>query len=147
MRTLTDALHNHGGTTEYTTKDGKVLKVRFLDLRGMSEYECRLQNRAMKKLTEQKEHISKETFNEMFSQLLDKIATGHYAFGSELCAKSLPTVQGITDLVSIMCNVTTDDALDLLITEGDAFKMLIDNVLRKSIGSKDDEVKDSQGNE
>jgi hypothetical protein len=148
MRSTSDVLHNHGGLTEYTTKDGKVLQIKYLTLKGMSEYENRLQNRAIKKLSEQKDNISKEIFNQMFSELLDKIASGSYAFGSEICTKSLPTVQGVCDVISILCDVPAETALDLIVAEGTPLQMLIQEILRKSIGSKDDEVAEtSSGNE
>lgn len=146
MRSVSDVLHNHGGNIEFTTKDGKVLKVQYLTLKGMSQYENKLQNRAIAKLSEQKDVLPKETFNQMFTDVLDKIASGFYAFGSEVCTKSLSTIHGVTDLVSILCDVSPDEALELLVSEGDSFKKLVDDVLRKSIGSKDDEVNNTGGN-
>lgn len=139
MRSVSDVLHNHGGTTEYTTKSGKQLKIKYLTLKGMSEYENALQNRAINKLAQQANIIPQATFDKMFSDLLDRIASGAYAFGSELCTKSLGTVNGVTDLVSIMCGISNDEALDLLISEGDHFRKIIDEVLRKSISSNDDD--------
>lgn len=146
MRSVSDVLHNHGGNVEYTTSKGQVLKVKYLTLKGMSQYENKLQNRAIAKLSEQKDILPKETFNQMFTELLDKTASGFYAFGSEVCTKSLSTIHGVTDLISILCDVTADDALQLLVDEGDVFKKIIDDVLRKSIGSKDDDNNSPEGN-
>lgn len=139
MRTISDVFHNKGGTTEYTCKDGKVLKVQYLTLKNMSEYENKLQNRTLKTLTEQRNAIPEDIFKELFGEILDKIASGGYAFGGELCTASLNTITGIADLFSILCSITPDEAMHVISEEGDALKMLFDEVIRKSVGSKDDE--------
>lgn len=105
----------------------------------MSEYENKLQNRAIRQLAQQKDSIPQDIYVKMFSDLMDNIAVGHYAFGSELCSKSLTTIQGITSLIGILCDVTEDEALELLTNNQDDFKIVFDEVVRKSIGSKDDE--------
>lgn len=140
MRSVSDVLQDKGGHAEFQTKDGKTIKVKYLTLKAMSQYENRLQNRAIRKLTEQKDVISSDLLQDMLSKIMDNIAAGHYAFGGEICQKSLQTIQGISDLVSILCDVTNDEALDLLMKDGDAFRVVFDEVVRKSIGSKDDEV-------
>lgn len=140
MRSVSDVLQNKGGHVEYTTKDGKNIKVKYLTLKAMSQYENRLQNRAIKKLTEQKDAIPSDLMQDMLGKVMDNIASGHYAFGGEICQKSLQTIQGISDLISILCDVGNDEALDLLVGENDTFKMVLDEVVRKSISSKDDEV-------
>jgi hypothetical protein len=139
VRSVSDVLQNVGGHVEFTTKDGKAIKVKYLTLKAMSEYENRLQNRAIRKLTEQRDVIPADIFSEMFSKLMDDIASGHYAFGGEICQKSLRTVDGVANLMSVLCGVSADEAIDLLVKEGDAFKTIFDEVVKKSIGSKDDE--------
>ena len=67
-------LHNSGGLTEYTCKNGKVLKIKYLDLKAMSEYENRLQNKAVQKLNEHRNIMDKQFFSDMFKDLLDRIA-------------------------------------------------------------------------
>lgn len=142
MRSVSDVLHDKGGHVEFQTKDGKTIKVKYLTLKAMSQYENRLQNRAIRKLTEQKDVLSGELLQELLSKVMDNIASGHYAFGGEICQKSLQTIQGISDLVSILCDISNDDALDILMTDGDAFRIVFDDVVKKSIGSKDDPVAD-----
>lgn len=132
-------MQNKGGITEYTCKDGKVLKVQYLTLKNMAEYENKLQNRTIKTLTDQRNVIPDDIFKELFKDLLDNIAAGSYAFGGELCTASLNTIAGIADLFSILCSITPDEAMHVITEEGDALKMLFDEVVRKSVGSKDDE--------
>lgn len=145
MRSVSDVLQNKGGLTEFVTKDGKAVKIQYLTLKNMSEYENKLQNRAIAKLAEQRDVIPADIFSKMFSELMDKIASGDYAFGNEICSKSLATVNGIADLVGILCNVSPDDAIYLLTEEGDAFRPIFDEVVRKSISSKDDAKGNSEG--
>lgn len=139
MRTVSDVLQNKGGSIEYTTKDGRKIKVKYLTLKNMSEYENRLQNKAIKQLCDQRDHLPPELFAEMFSKLMDKVSAGHYAFGGELCQKSLGSVTGVAELMSIMTDLSTDEVVDLIMTEGDALKPMFDEVLRRSISSHDDE--------
>jgi len=146
LRTVSDVLHNAGGNVEYTTKDGKVIKIKYLTLKTMSVYENRLQNRAIKKFADQKDVIPSDIFKNMFGDLMDKIASGDYAFGGEICSKSLATVQGISDLVSCLCDISSDEALELLTNEGEAFRPLFDEVVRKSVSSKDDDGEGKEGN-
>lgn len=138
---------NHGGNVEYVTKTGKTLKIKYLTLKTMSLYENKLQNKAIRTLSEQRANIPDDLFNKMFSELMDKIASGHYAFGSDLCTKSLSTVQGIGDLISILCDIDCDEALDLLMAEGDSFKIVFDEVVKKSVTSKDDEAESTGSGE
>jgi hypothetical protein len=105
----------------------------------MSEYENKLQNRAIKTLTEQRNVLPPDLFKELFRELLDKIASGNYAFGGELCTASLNTITGIADLFSILCSVTPEDAMHIISEEGDALKMLFDEVVKKSVSSDDEE--------
>lgn len=139
MRSVSDVLQDKGGHVEFQTKDGKKVVVKYLTLKAMSQYESRLQNRAIRKLTEQKDVLTGDLLQDMLGKLMDNIASGHYAFGGEICQKSLQTIQGISDLISILCDVSNDEALDLLMQDGDAFRVVFDEVVRKSIGSKDDE--------
>jgi hypothetical protein len=139
MRTVSDVLQNHGGHVEFTTKEGKTVKVKYLTLKAMSEYENKLQNKAIRQLAQQKDAIPSDMYMKMFSELMDNVAVGHYAFGSELCSKSLTTIQGISSLISILCDVSEDEALELLTNNQDDFKLVFDEVVRKSIGSKDEE--------
>lgn len=138
MRSVSDVLQNNGGHVEYTTKDGKKLKVKYLTLRAMSQYENCLQNRAIRKLTEQKGVISDDMLSDMMGKLMDNISSGHYAFGGPISQKSLQTLQGIGDLIGTLCDISPDEALDLLIQEGETFRLVFDDVVKKSIGSKDD---------
>ena len=105
----------------------------------MSEFETRLQNRAVKTVTQQKDNMPPDLFREMLSAVLDKIASGDYAFGGMLCQKALGSLNGVADLVSILCDVTPDEALSLLAEEGAAFQVVFDDVIKKSISSPDDE--------
>lgn len=139
MRSVSDCLHNTGSLTEYTCKNGKVLKIKYLDLKAMSEYENRLQNRAIKKLNEHKDIMDKAMFSDMFKELLDRISQGHYAFGNELCTATLKTIHGITDLMSILCDITPDEAAEFVMTEGEGLKQVFAHVLNKSYSSPDDE--------
>jgi hypothetical protein len=139
MRSISDVLHNTGSLTEYTCKNGNVLKIKYLDLKAMSEYENRLQNKAIKKLNEHKDIMDKAMFSDMFKELLDRISQGHYAFGNELCTATLKTIHGITDLLSILCSITPDEAADLILTEGEGLKQVFGHVLNKSYSSPDDE--------
>lgn len=140
MRSVSDVLQDKGGHVEFQTKDGKTIKMKYLTLKSMSQYENRLQNRSIRKLTEQRDVIPADTLTEMMGKVMDNIASGHFAFGGDICQKSLQTIQGISDLISILCDISADDALDLLVAEGDTFRLVFDQVVRKSIGSKDDEV-------
>lgn len=108
----------------------------------MGQYESRLQNRAIKQLSEMRDIIKGDVFDKMFSELLDKITSGHYAFGSELCQKSLSTVNGISELVGILCDITPDEAIDILMVEGEAFRTVFDQVIKASITNKDDGVEE-----
>jgi hypothetical protein len=58
----------------------------------------------------------------------------------------LATVQGISDLVSCLCDISSDEALELLTNEGEAFRPLFDEVVRKSVSSKDDDGEGKEGN-
>jgi len=145
MRTVSDVLQNEGGHVEYVARDGKTIAVRYLSLKAMSEYENRLQNRAIRKLAEQRGAIPNDTFDKLFGDLMDRIASGAYAFGSELCSRSLATVQGVADLTSILCGLEPEDALRLIVAEGEPFRRLFDEVVRKSIGSA--EEGDGEGGE
>ena len=133
-------LGNNGGNFEFTTREGRVITIKFLTLRTMGQYESRLQNRAIKQLSEMRDIIKGDVFDKMFSELLDKITSGHYAFGSELCQKSLSTVNGISELVGILCDITPDEAIDILMEEGEAFRTVFDQVIKASITNKDDGV-------
>lgn len=144
MRSISDVLQNSGGKVVYNTKTGKQINLDYLTLKHMSEYENRLQNRSMKQLTEQRANMPSDIFAKLFSELMDKIASGNMAFGSEVCQKSLSTIQGVTDLISILTGLTPEESLELITTEGEAFKIIFDEVIRKSIGSKDDEVVDGE---
>lgn len=144
MRTVSDVLGNSGGNFEFTTKAGKLLKIKFLNLKTMSSYEAKLQNKAIKLLSDQRKEIPEDIFSDMFSKTMDKIASGSYAFGGDICQKSLSTVSGIGDLISLLCDVTPDEAIELLMTEGDSFKIVFDEVVRRSISSPED---DTNGNE
>lgn len=139
MRTVSDVLQDRGGHAEYVTRDGRTLSIRHLTLKGMSEYENRLQNRAIRKLAEQRGAIPDDTFDKLFGDLMDRVAAGAYAFGGEVCSRSLATVQGVADLTSILCGVDAEEALRLIVDEGEPFRRLFDEVVRKSIGSNDDE--------
>lgn len=143
MRSVSDVLHNSGGLMEYTTKAGKVLKIKFLDLKAMSEYENKLQNRAIQKLASQRSAIPEDIFTAMFSELMDKISAGVYAFGNTICNQSLSTVQGISDLVSILCSVPVEEAMELIVAEGEAFKTVFDHVVRKSVSSPEEDEQES----
>lgn len=145
MRSVSDVLQNRGGTTEYVTRDGKSIPVQYLTLRHMSQYETRLQNRAIRTLSSQRDAMPEDVFSKMFADLMDRIAAGAYAFGGEVANRSLGTVQGVCDLVSILCGVSDEQAMELLVNEGEPFKVLFDEVVRKSVGSRDDEGS-GQGN-
>jgi hypothetical protein len=132
-------LHNSGGLTEYTCKNGKVLKIKYLDLKAMSDYENKLQNKAIAKLNEHRASMDKQFFSDMFKELLDRISQGHYAFGGELCTATLKTIHGITDLLSILCNIPPEEAVDLIMSEGEGLKQVFAHVLNKSYSSPDDE--------
>lgn len=147
MRTVSDVLQNKGGHVEFTSKDGKTYKIQYLTLRIMSQYENKMQNKAIRKLCEQKDVIPADLFQQLFSKIMDDIASGHYAFGGDIVSKSLQTIGGIADLISLMVGITEDEAMDLLTREQDVFRPLFDEVIRKSIGSRDDEKpRDSEGN-
>lgn len=146
MRSVSDVLQNKGGHAEYKTQDGRDIKIKYLTLKCMSEYENRLQNRAIAKLAAQKAVVPADIFKELFADLMKSIADGTYAFGGEVASKSLTTMQGIADLISVLTDLPPDEALDLLVTDGDGFKAVFDEVVRKSIGSHDDEKADAEGN-
>ena len=139
MRSVSDVLHNKGGFTEFPASNGKTYKIKYLTLRAMSQYENKLQNRALKLLAESKPELKKEDFADLFTQLMENIAAGVYSFGGETCSKSLTTIQGITDLISILCEINSDEAMELLLNDGTNFKVVFDEVVRKSINSKDDD--------
>jgi hypothetical protein len=103
----------------------------------MSKYENKLQNKAIAKLAEQKDVIPKDLFTQMFSDLMDKISTGTYAFGGDVCNKSLNTLSGISDLIGILCSVDSEEAMRLLIDEGESFKIAFDHIVSKSISDPD----------
>lgn len=105
----------------------------------MSTYESKLQNKAVKTLADMKNILDHETWNHMFSELMDKISAGHYAFGSELASKTLTTINGISDLVGILCDISPDDAIDVIIKEGESFKKVFDHVIKSSVSSPDDD--------
>jgi hypothetical protein len=110
-----------------------------MDLKAMSTYESKLQNKAVKTLADMKNILDHETWNHMFSELMDKISAGHYAFGSELASKTLTTINGISDLVGILCDISPDDAIDVIIKEGESFKKVFDHVIKSSVSSPDDD--------
>lgn len=145
MRTVSDVLQNKGGKVEYVTRDGRAVAVQYLTLRHMSQYEGRLQNRAIRMLSSQRDAMPDDVFSRMFGELMDRIAAGAYAFGGEVANRSLSTVQGVCDLVSILCGVDEEAAMALLVDEGEPFKAVFDEVVRKSVGSRDDEGQ-KQGN-
>lgn len=104
----------------------------------MSEYEHRLQNKAIKALAAQKDTLSAELWSDMFSKLMDKITAGDYAFGGEIASKSLNTVNGVTELISILCSISQEDAMKLVLEEKEGFRTVFDSVIRQSVSSPDD---------
>lgn len=138
MRTISDVLQNKGGLTEYTTKRNQVLKIEYLTLKNMSLYETRLQNRAIKQLVDQRSVIPEDMYKELFKDLLKNIQQGQYAFGSEICNQSLNTIQGVSDLFSVLSGITPDEAMQVITEEGETIKLLFDEIVSKSIGSPDD---------
>lgn len=138
MRSISDVLQKHGGGVDFTTASGKSLRIDYLTLKHMAQYEQRLQNRAVKTLADQKGVIPEGVWREMFTELMGNISKGQYAFGGEVCQASLTTITGVTDLMSILCGITPDEALELVATEGDAFRAVFDQVVRASVSSPDD---------
>lgn len=138
MRSVSDVLQKSGGTVEYQTRDGRKVRISSLTLRHMSEYETRLQNKAIRTLAAQRGVLPDDVWKTMFTELMAGVSKGVYAFGGEVCQSSLGTIGGVVDLMSILCDVTPEEAMDLVANEGDGFRQVFDRVVRDSVSGPDD---------
>jgi|LakMenEpi03Aug12_release.lakeMendotaPanAssembly.Ray.scaffolds.fasta_scaffold303378_3 hypothetical protein len=142
MRTLSDSLGAHGGSLEYTDKTGKKVSVSALNLKMMSRYEKWLESRALQNCLELK-NVDSKLFREAFQATNQSILKGDFAFGGPIAQESLQTSSGVGKLVSLMCSITEDHAMTLILEEGEAFRVVLDLAIKQSMPQKDDE---EQGN-
>jgi len=142
MRTLSEALGSHGGAIEYTDSKGKKIYVSPMNLKVMSKYEKYLESKAIQNCMELKS-LDAKLFREAFSAVNQDIMKGAYAFGGEVAQESLQTPAGIGKLVSLMTGLPDEQALDLITTEGEAFRVVLDLAVKQSMPQNED---GSEGN-
>lgn len=143
MKSISDVVQNHGGHFEYVTKEGKVLKIKYLTLKVMSQFESKLQNQAIKDLAAQKGVIPEKILTELFKDLMKDIQSGKFAFGGDVCSDNLSTPKGIASLLALLCDVSDDEALETLLGEGEKFKEVFNAVVRASMSNPEEDEENS----
>jgi hypothetical protein len=143
MRTLSEALGSHGGAIEFVDKHNKKIFVSPLTLKLMSKYEKWLESKAIQNCMELK-NLDPKLFREAFSAVNNSIMKGEYAFGGEIAQESLQTPSGVGKLVSLMANVSEEEAMNLVTEEGDKFRLVLDLAIKQSMPQNEE---NSEGNE
>lgn len=144
MRTLSDVVGSHGGGIEYTSDSGLKVTVMPMNLKIMSRYEKWLESKALATCMELK-NLDAKLFREAFKATSDNIIKGAYAFGGELCQESLNTPNGIGKLVSLMCGISEEQALDIVINDGESFRNVLDLAIKQSLPQKEESEGNAQG--
>lgn len=137
MRTVSDVVGSHGGGIEYQSDSGVKITVMPLTLKIMSKYEKWLESKALATCMELK-NLDAKLFREAFKATSDNIVKGAYAFGNELCQESLNTPAGIGKLVSLMCSIDEETALDIVMNGGEAFRNVLDLAIKQSLPSREE---------
>lgn len=140
MRSVSNVVHDNGGHTEYTCQDGRVLKIKYLTLAIMSKFEKSLENKAIKTITEMKKILDPEDFREVLNGVIEDINRGRFTFGGPVCTDALNTIQGVSTLMGLMCDISPEEAMQILMIEKDGFRNVFDMVVTESLhGNNDDD--------
>lgn len=131
IHTLSDSLGQSGGAIEWVCSKGNKYKISLLTLEKQSELERALERRALEKIKAHREFLGDDEYHSQIASILESIKNGDYIFGGKLSSEALRTLWGISTLLSILANVTPDEA-SVLINENSEISSLIEMVVERS---------------
>lgn len=146
MKTVSDTLGSAGAAIEFVTKHGKKILVKPMTMKTMSAFEKWLESRAMQAVADMSDKVSPQVMRELFSGVSEDITKGKYAFGGNTAQEALASLPGITKLVSLMASIDENTAQDIILKEGEAFRMVLDQAIRQSLPEMSEQPSDEEKN-
>lgn len=129
--TLSDTLGGSGAPIEFVCSKGDKYKFSLLTLGKQSEFERAIEARELGRLKALRESLGDEEYKEQVKDLLKEFKHGEYAFGSDNCSDALSSLWGVSTLIGILGNISSDKAHEL-IQENIELRELIEVIIERS---------------
>lgn len=111
---------------------GKVYSIGHITQRAKGEFENWLKTRARAELVAMREVLPSDEWREEWRQYQDDVATGRYAFFSDLGQAAFRSPDGVLQLGSILFGCTPDEMQSLMLRHPDAVKGVLDEIAAES---------------
>jgi hypothetical protein len=135
INTVSDVLGQYGEPLVWKDSNGKAYTLSLINLKAQSKIERMIESDSIESIKSHRELIGEEEYGRQLARILRDITQGKYNFGGELCQNSLETIKGVSALVSVIFNVSRDEAIELITNEPET-KNVIEMVTERSYPKK-----------
>lgn len=130
--TASDLLNASGEGSLTIEHNGKKYTAGLITQKIKSDFEKRLEKKALDSIFAIKSSLEPIEFREAVSGVTRDIASGVYSFGSENCVAALSTPSGALSFASLLFNTSEQEIQDVMIANKERFEVVMGLVREKS---------------
>lgn len=130
LRTAGDAV---AGGMEFRASNGKVYTIRRVTVGDIAKIEGWLEGRAYESVRKMQGVVPNPVLVELAQNVANQVSSGKYAFGGEACNQAMNTIAGGVKLASIMCDISEDEAIQILTSDTAGFMSALNAVMGRSM--------------